>query len=306
MRHWIAALALICGIVGAAPVHAEAPIPAAPTGNDYIVDNADILTDQQESYLNSTLTDYEKRTSVEIGILTVRSIQDDYIENFSLNIARSWGIGQKDKNNGALLVVSVDDRKLRIEVGNGLEGDLTDSRASQIIRGRITPEFKRGNYYDGIRQGIDGMILAINAADDPMAEDTKPQIDEATWAPIIITAAYFFMVVLSWFAAMLGRSKRWWPGGIIGFVLGGGLAWLIGGVMTVIVIGAFVLGFWGLLFDYMVSKNYRQAKAKGESPSWWAGGGIGGSGDGGFDSSGISGGFGGGGGFSGGGSSGSW
>jgi uncharacterized protein len=98
------------------------PIPPAPTGDDYIVDNADILTDEQETTLNKRLTEYEARTSTEIAILTVKEIKDDYIENASLSVARAWGIGQKDKNNGALLMVSVDDRKLRIEVGTGLEG----------------------------------------------------------------------------------------------------------------------------------------------------------------------------------------
>jgi uncharacterized protein len=116
-------------------------------------------------------------------------------------------------------------------------------------------------------------------------------------------AAYLFLGVISWFGSMLGRSKRWWPGGIIGTTLGSGLGALGSTKLSTILISGFVLGFFGLLFDYFVSKNYRQAKARGDSPSWWAGGGFGSGGSGG---GGISGGFGGGGGFSGGGSSGSW
>lgn len=304
MKRLLVALSIIIAGVSAHAVAAEAPIPPAPTGDDYIVDMADILTDGQETALNAKLADYEKNTSTEIGILTVRSIENDYIENFSLTVARSWGIGQKDRNNGALLVVSVDDRKLRIEVGTGLEGDLTDSRAGQIIRNRITPEFKKGDYNQGIASGIDGMILAINAAPDPHISDTESDIPDASG--LVVMAAYLFLGILSWFGAMLGRSKRWWPGGMIGAGLGGGLSVLISQRMSVILVSGFVLGSLGLLFDYFVSKNYQRAKSRGKAPSWWAGGGIGGSGDGGFGSSGISGGFGGGGGFSGGGSSGSW
>lgn len=299
MKRIIAAI-LVAGCLSSVAFAAQ-PIPAAPTGNDYIVDNANILTDEQENTINSRLTEYEKRTSTEIGILTVPSIEDDYIENFSLNVAREWGIGQQDKNNGALLLISVNDRKLRIEVGTGLEGDLTDSRAGQIIRNRITPAFKSGDYYKGISDGIDGMILAINAQDDPKANDPKSSSED--WIGLIFFGAYMFLIVLSWFGSMLGRSKRWWPGGILGAGLGSGVGALASNKLSIVLISGFVIGFFGLLFDYFVSKNYRQAKARGDSPSWWAGGGFG---SGGSSGGGISGGFGGGGGFSGGGSSGSW
>ncbi len=285
-------------------VRAEAPIPPAPTGGDYIVDQADILSDEQEANLNSTLASYEKQTSVEIGILTVSSIENDYIENFSLNVARNWGIGQEGKNNGALLIVSVNDRKLRIEVGTGLEGDLTDSRAGQIIRNRITPQFKQGNYYQGIREGVDGMILAINATDDPQLQASSISAANADdWLGLFVFAGYLLVTIVSWFASMLGRSKRWWPGGIIGGILGLGIGALISGTIATLLVSAFVTGFFGLLFDYLVSKNYRQSIRRGEAPSWWAGG-WGGSSPGG--GGGSWGGFGGGGGFSGGGSSGSW
>jgi uncharacterized protein len=303
MRRLLVALCLTLTLL-VSPASAEAPIPTATTGNDYIVDDADILSDAQEASLNTKLTDYEKRTSVEIGVLTVSSIENDYIENYSLNVARTWGIGQKDRNNGALLVVSVNDRKLRIEVGTGLEGDLTDSRSGQIIRNRITPAFKSGDYYKGISEGVDGIILAINAADDPLVD--APSVSSSDWVGIAFAGAYFFLIVLSWFGAMLGRSKRWWPGGVMGVVLGSGLGALLGSGLVIAAVSGFVIGFFGLLFDYLVSRNYHTAKATGHAPSWWAGGGTGSTGSGGFGSGGISGGFGGGGGFSGGGSSGSW
>jgi uncharacterized protein len=299
MKRFALWLALLATLLLSSASYASMPIPPAPTGDDYIVDNADILTDEQETTLNKRLTEYEARTSTEIAILTVKEIKDDYIENASLSVAREWGIGQKDKNNGALLMISVDDRKLRIEVGTGLEGDLTDSRSGQIIRNRITPAFKTGDYYSGITSGVDGMILAINAEDDPQAQTAE--LPSEDWIGIVVFVAYLFLMVVAWFGAMLGRSKRWWPGGVAGASLGAGLGGLIGQKLSIILVSGFVIGFFGLLFDYIVSKNYRQAKAKGDSPSWWAGGGLGGSSGGG-----ISGGFGGGGGFSGGGSSGSW
>lgn len=149
-------------------------IPPAPTGATYIVDQADVLSDAQEAELNTILRQYEERTSTEIAILIVDTIEDNYIENYSLNVARQWGIGQEGKNNGALLLAAIDDRQLRIEVGTGLEGNLSDIRSSQIIRNRITPQFAQGNYYQGFKDGIDGMILAIDAADDPQSTGQAP------------------------------------------------------------------------------------------------------------------------------------
>ena len=94
--------------------HADMPIPAAPS-DGYVLDQAHILSPEEKTSLNDKIANYKKQTSVELGIIIVPEIKDDYIENFSLNVARSWGIGQKDKDNGALLAISINDRKLRMD-----------------------------------------------------------------------------------------------------------------------------------------------------------------------------------------------
>lgn len=292
-------IALCIGLV--APVMAEMAVPPVPR-DGWVLDNTNTLSPEQTRLLNTSIAEYRQSTGVQLAVLIVPTIENDYLENFSINVARTWGIGEKDKNNGALLLIAMRDKTMRIEVGTGLEGDLTDSRAGRIIRERITPEFRSGNYFAGIESGINGMKLAINATEDP--KTTESPLKNQDVLSILAFGAYMFIFVLSWFSSMLGRSKRWWPGGLLGGVLGAGMGGLISGLLTIAIISGFVVAVFGFLFDYLVSKNYKKAVQNDSTPSWWAGGGWGG-GFGGGSSGGFGGGFGGGG-FSGGGSSGSW
>ncbi len=302
MKRWLVQLSLLsCLILGFAyPAAAAMPVPPAPK-EGWVLDQTNTLSPDEQHTINTVIHDYRNQKGIQLAVLIVPTIQDDYLENFSINVARTWGIGQKDKNNGALLLVAMRDRTMRIEVGTGLEGDLTDSRAGRIIRERITPEFRAGKYAAGIQSGIEGMKLAINAADDP--QTAEPPVKSSSGFGLLVFGAYMFIFVLSWFGSMLGRSKRWWPGGIIGGVFGAGIGGILSGVLMTTIISGFVVGFFGLLFDYLVSKNYKKAARTNTDPSWWAGGGWGGGVGGGSD--GISGGFGGGD-FGGGGASGDW
>jgi uncharacterized protein len=256
------------------------------------------LSQAEISNLNQKIQAYQETTSNQIGVLMIGSIPaGDYLENYSLQVARTWGIGEKTKNNGVLLLVAKDDRQVRIEVGSGNEGDLTDLRSSRIIRDRIVPQFKNGDYYKGVESGIEGIILALGSKPDTNTVSLKDQVGNSI--EIFIFLAYLFLTAISWLAAMLARSKSWWAGGIIGLAVGGLIGLLfISSALVWFLISMFGLGLIGLILDYMVSKNYRQAKANGYNPSWWAGGTIG--------RGGIGGGSFGGGGFSGGGASGSW
>lgn len=271
-------------------------VPPAPPLETPIVDQTKTLTDPQIMRLAEQIAKSRQEKSYQIGILIIPTLgKDEYLEGYSLKVARAWGIGEKEKSNGVLLLAVMNDRKLRIEVGRGLEGDLTDVRASRIIRNIISPEFKSGFYYKGISAGVESIQLAVAEKADPAAETDQEPVD---WSAIIATAFFSGFAVLSWLGAILGRSKSWWVGGIVGGVVG----------LVVILAASFV--WWsiattmililaGLGFDYLVSKNYKQHTSKGTSPSWWAGGNWGSGG-------GSSGGSFGGGGFSGGGASGGW
>lgn len=276
-------------------------VPAAPTLETPIVDQTGTLTPEQVKQLATQIATSRKEKSYQIAILIVSSVgNDEYLEGYSLKVAREWGIGEKDKSNGVLLLVAIDDRNLRIEVGRGLEGDLTDVKANRIIRNVITPKFKEGKYYEGISEGINSIQLAVANKPDPAAE--KEAAEPVDWSAIITMGMFIVIGALSWLGAVLGRSKSWWAGGVIGAVAGIVLMFMFGfAVWAIISFVGLILS--GLGFDYLVSKNYKQHAARHTDPAWWAGGTWGGGSGWGGGSSG--GGFGGGG-FSGGGSSGSW
>ena len=138
-----------------------------PRNDGWVTDLAEMLTPQQEASLEALMESYKSGTTHEIALLTVPSLDGRSLEAYSLEVAREWGIGGKDANNGALLFVARDEHKLRIEVGRGLEGNLTDSISGRIIRDVIAPEFKRGQFYAGLRGGIEATHAAIGEAPSP-------------------------------------------------------------------------------------------------------------------------------------------
>lgn len=295
MRRILASLAIsVFGILLLPQITHALAVPAPPTDIP-IVDQTNTLTDAQKQSLTTKIQKEREETGNQIAILIVSTLDNEPIESYSLKVARGWGIGQKERNSGALLLIAKDDRKLRIEVGYGLEGALTDIRSAQIIRDRITPEFKQDKYYEGVDLGLDGIISAIHGEVDPKLNSPRKISDG------VLSLLCFGFFCLIWLGSILARTKSWWAGGVLGGIIGiiisatvglifAGLFWIIGLVL------------FGLLFDFLVSKNYRQAVSRGTTPSWWAGGthlGGGGGSSGGF------GGFGGGS-FGGGGSSGSW
>ncbi|PAA28773.1 TPM domain-containing protein [Pseudomonas fragi] len=131
-----------------------------PALSGRVVDEGQMLDPATREQLTQTLQAHEKATGEQVVVVTVPDLQGTPIEDFGYQLGRAWGIGQKDKNNGALLIVARDDRKLRIEVGYGLEDRLTDAQASVIINQIITPAFKTGDYNQGISDGV-GAILQV-------------------------------------------------------------------------------------------------------------------------------------------------
>lgn len=145
--------------VAANPVPAPPPILAqeVPDADGWVTDLAGLLDEQQESSLEALMESYKRGSNQDIVLLTVPSLEGGSLEKFALEVAREWKLGSQERNDGALLLVSRDDRKMRIEVGRGLEGELTDATCGRIIRDIIAPEFKQGNFAKGIRDGIQTM-----------------------------------------------------------------------------------------------------------------------------------------------------
>lgn len=160
MRFRQSAAVLLLMLVSSLIVFA-AEVP--PLNNQRIVDTAGLLNPQDRASMDRMLADFEAKTTNQIAVLIIPTLGDEDIEGFSNKAFRTYHLGQKDKNNGALLVIARNDRKLRIEVGYGLEGVLPDGKTGAIIREQITPQFKQNNFAGGINDGLRAMMGAIDA-----------------------------------------------------------------------------------------------------------------------------------------------
>lgn len=151
----------ILAIVFLLPLLADAQPKVPELWGTRIHDQANILSPAFVSQLEQQLKLYEDSTSNQIAILIVESLEDYPIEEYALEVAETWKLGQEDKDNGALLLIALRDRKVRIEVGEGLEGVLPDAVANQIIRNEMAPRFRENDYEGGISASVNAMIKAI-------------------------------------------------------------------------------------------------------------------------------------------------
>ncbi|MBI4711457.1 MAG: TPM domain-containing protein [Candidatus Omnitrophica bacterium] len=126
----------------------------------YVTDRAGLLSPAAKAELETTLRAFEEKTSNQVVVATFPSLEGDSLEDFSMRLAMAWKAGQKGKNNGVILLIFKNDRKMRIEVGYGLEGVLTDALAGEIIRNEIAPQFKQGRYDEGITDGVYAIMSA--------------------------------------------------------------------------------------------------------------------------------------------------
>ncbi len=271
-------------LITALPVAVFAYVnPGSPTG--FVNDFAGVLNVEQKQQLEQKLSGFEKSTGNEISIAVIKNLGGDTVENFAVELFKDWKIGKKDKDNGALILVAIDDREMRIEVGYGLEGVLTDAQSSWIINNEMVPAFRDNDFYGGLNTATDKIISAIGG--EVISED-KPAAPKVDYFNILA----FVIFVFVWLGSILGRSKSWWAGGVVGGIAGI-IIGFIKGFLYFGVISLAILIPLGLLFDFIASKTYSKSKSQGKVPPWWIGGG-------GFGSGSKGGGFGGFGGFGGG------
>lgn len=262
---------------------------ALPPNDGFLTDTTDIISPADEQAIEQRLQTYKDATSNEIAVVILKSLDGYVIEDAALEIGRKWGVGSV-KNNGLLLIIAYEDREVRLEVGYGLEGAVPDLVAKGIIETDITPHFRDGDYAGGINAAIDALQKHIG---NEYTADRYAVPDESSAGPF---AFFFGLILLQWLIAILGRTKSWWMGGIVGGMGGVVLAVLFSWWLAIP-----ILVLLGLLLDFIVSRSYH---ARGNTP-WWAGGGWGPGGGGRFGGGGGFGGFGGGS-FGGGGASGRW
>ncbi len=262
---------------------------AIPKLTGRVTDLTGTLTAEQQGALEQKLAAFESAKGSQLAVLIVPTTQPEEIEQYSIRVVEQWKLGRKKVDDGALLIIAKDDKRIRIEVGQGLEGALTDAMSNRIISETIRPAFKEGNYYAGIDGGLDQMIKLIDGEALPAPEPAWQQGHHGSGAfPQLLIAILFGSVLLR---RIFGRTL----GAALTGAGAGGLVYLGGYALAL----AGVAGVAGFLFTLLMG-------FAGGTSAWSSrGGGLGGGfGGGGF---GGGGGFsGGGGGFSGGGASGGW
>lgn len=174
-----------------------------------VVDNAQLIEPSVREQLTQQLNAHEKATGEQLVVVTLPDLQGSDIADFGYQLGRHWGIGQKDKNNGALLIVARDERRLRIEVGYGLEDRLTDAQSSVIINQVITPAFKAGNFSKGISDGVAAMLVVLggNPLDEPStAYDSRgdQESDFASRHPGLLVFLVMLFILTIFVCQMLG------------------------------------------------------------------------------------------------------
>jgi uncharacterized protein len=170
---------------------------AIPTHTGYVTDIPNVLSLAQRSSLEAKLEEYEKSSTNEIAVLIIPTLQSEDLNDFANRVFHTWGIGKKGADNGVLLLWSTGDRKVRIEVGYGLESSLPDGRAGEIIRSAIIPAFRKAEWNSGLTAGINEIILATSAA--PKA----PRSSSRLWIWLLLTSGVVLII-----AGIVIQTKR--------------------------------------------------------------------------------------------------
>ncbi len=273
-----------------------------PKLQGYVNDYAGMISPSVKSKIEERLRTFEQSDSTQIVILTIPSLEGENIEEFGIKVAERWKIGQQGKDNGAILIVSKQERKIRIEVGYGLEGRLTDLTAGRIIDLVIKPRFKQGDFDGGFVAGVSSLIDATRGE---FTAERRPVHQRQRGVPPFLT----FFLFLAVFTLILGSVSR-----VLGGVVGGiglpafvHLALLPVGIPLVILLA--IVGFGGGFFlpGLFSSGRSRRGDRRDHRGGFFYGPGMGGGGfEGGLGGGGDSFGGGGGGSFGGGGASGDW
>ncbi|HVO02690.1 MAG TPA: TPM domain-containing protein [Candidatus Cybelea sp.] len=202
---------LACCLASAAllPARADPPIPAL-TGR--VVDQAHIIDASTVASLNHELAGFEQSTGDQVVVVTLPDLKDYSIEQWGRALGNGWGIGQSGRNNGVLLIVAPADRRLRIEVGNGLQSRLPDSQANEIIQSEIIPRFKEGDMPRGIQYGVDAILASLRGSYSPPPRQAVSTGSGFPVGPFFIFALFFFAVVIINFRRRAGPAMPMQPG----------------------------------------------------------------------------------------------
>ncbi|MGN6520430.1 MAG: TPM domain-containing protein [Dokdonella sp.] len=299
MRPGSCAIAFLATLLAAcaSAFAADGDVKAIPALTARVSDYTGTLDPAQRQALEDELAALEKAKGAQVGVLIVPTTQPEDIAQYGIRVGEAWKLGRKGTDDGVILIVAKDDRRVRIEVGRGLEGAIPDAAAARIIREYIAPRFRNNDYYGGVHDAVGALTKLVNdePLPPPLTEEHGSGDGGDHFAPAIIAA---------WFVALFLRGLFGGaPAGVRAPIVGlgaGGVGWLLSGLLPLGV----GLGVFGLVFGLLGGgggggfANRGGWGGFGGGGGWSSGGGGWSSGGGGFS--------GGGGGFSGGGASGSW
>jgi len=201
---FVARAASIALLLWAGSACAEPTFPAL-TGR--VVDDANLLSASDEAQLTADLKTLEDKSSDQVVVVTLPSLQGYTIEDYGYQLGRNWGIGTKQLSNGVLLIVAPNERKVRIEVGRGLEPIVTDAISSIIINTSILPQFRSGNFSAGIKDGVHDLTLALTGDKHELEQRAKARQDadrpEIDWLMVI-----FWTIIILWFVYSMYRASQ--------------------------------------------------------------------------------------------------
>lgn len=264
----ISLVLIVFGLTGAPALAQDYPKPVG-----YVNDFAGILSADARSRLEDRLSTLEKDTSTEVVFVSVDSIGNSTLEEYAVGLFEDWGIGKKGQDNGVLLLVSLAEGDIRIEVGYGLESIITDGRAGRILDTEVLPSLEQKDFDQGIEKGL----IAIEG----YIRDGSPPIPVVEENPVLNFLAKFNLpiplliglgIITIYILGFMARTKSIWLGGVWGFILGLILGFGLGSLVFLITL-PIGMGLLGTILDAILSSNYKGRRSGGMPTGWFPSGG---------------------------------
>lgn len=216
---WISiALIVVAMTLVACAKQGEIPRPVG-----HVNDFAKMMNPQDAQTLELKLRDYETQTSNEIAVVTIKTLGNESVEDYTIRLAEQWKVGKKGKDNGVILLIAKEEKKFRIEVGYGVEGVLTDAQSKIILEREMKPYFKKEEFGKGILAGVDGIIAVIGGGYTPTAASAEPEKESVSFSAVWLFIILFFVGIIAIIilAAILGSGGGTWSSGGGGYSSGG-------------------------------------------------------------------------------------
>ena len=253
-------------------------VQAIPQLSARVTDLTGTLSPVEKQALEAKLADWEARTTNQLAVVIVPTTKPESIEEYSIRLAEAWKVGQKGKDNGAVFLIAKNDKQMRIEVGYGLEGDLTDVASRRIIGDTVAPLFSQGKFAEGISAGVDRIVAVVGGA-DTAAPLPQPRRARGSGGFDFGTIALLLLVAVPALGAILRSIFGNVGGSLAGGAVVGGAAWLFAGSILIAIVAAIVA--------LVVIAFSSLGGGRGGPGMWFPGGG----GGGGFGGGGASGGW---------------